>query len=507
MTDQIDLGELTFDEGFFLLRNARRTHGSYSPGEDAPGGYRHVFTYAGSRKTIKEAALELIGRARDKVFVASYLLGEKDLLEALYAAAHRLRGGVYVISELSGQSLRRRLAELEDERDPDDAARIQRKHFAELTRRGIAVRGHPNCHAKFVVVDDRFALISSANLDTNGLNSIGENGVVIDEPAEVDRIARFFVRLWHSCSYEMPPGSATYSVQRREPEPSSCRVPLPEKPPGPGVIWTHDDERFILDHLHDVIDQARNSVLLATFSLNGLVDRPELLLGPLERAMRRRPLQVDLLCRGRNNMAAHRADATALADLGVRVHADSRNHAKGVIADGGKGALFSANFDAAHGLLDGVETGVRLDGQTALAEAVRYFTHAMAEADLSFARRPTQKEMNDRLAAGWRKPWPLETTLGIDCAESVWREFSAAVRKPPVLYTRERGGRLLLHAGEAVWELSQPRDRKTWRLAPLPEETSPGAGALLGNWLSRPRTRGTSDPEARGICPAVLERR
>jgi hypothetical protein len=88
----------------------------------------------------------------------------------------------------------------------------------------------------------------------------------------------------------------------------------------------------------------------------------------------------------RNNMGAHRTDAAVLADLGVRIDADQLNHAKGVIADDAHGALFSANFDAAHGLLDGVEAGVRLDGQPALAEAGRFFRHAMEHADLEYAR-------------------------------------------------------------------------------------------------------------------------
>ncbi|GII93974.1 phospholipase D-like domain-containing protein [Sinosporangium siamense] len=505
MTDRIDLGALTFDDGFFLVRDAGRSHGAYSPGDPPPGGYRHVFTYTGSRTSIKDAALEMIREARDKVFVASFLLGENDLLRALYAAAERLRGGVYIVSELSEQSLRRRLAELEETRDPDDAARVQRKHFAELTRRGIAVRGHPDCHAKFVVVDDRVALISSANLDTNGLNKIGENGVVVREPAEVDRIARFFVRLWHASSYEMPPGSATYSVQKVEPAPSPCRVPSPGEPPAPGVIWTHGDERFILSHLRDVIGEARGNLLLATFSLNGLVDHPDLLLGPLERAMSRRRLRVDLLCRGRNNMAAHRADATALADLGVHVHADSLNHAKGVVADGVRGALFSANFDAAHGLLDGVETGVRLDGEAALAEAVRYFTHAIDQADLSFARRPAQREMDRRLAAGWRRPWPLKQELHVGCEDEVWLAFRAQAARPPVLYTQEREGSFLLYAGESVWELFGTGDRGRWWLAPAPGESTPGARALLDGWLSRPRE--TAAGIRRGLCPAVLTRR
>jgi phosphatidylserine/phosphatidylglycerophosphate/cardiolipin synthase-like enzyme len=139
-------------------RASQRCH-SWEPfvptSEDAGGSFRHVFTYPGSERTIKEAALELVREARSKIFVASFLLGEPELLDVLFAAAGRLCGGVYVVSEPSDRSLRQRLAELEEESDPDAAAQTHKKNFAELARHGIAVRGRPDCHAKFIVTDDR----------------------------------------------------------------------------------------------------------------------------------------------------------------------------------------------------------------------------------------------------------------------------------------------------------------------------------------------------------------
>ncbi len=233
------------------------------------------------------------------MFLASYLLGEPDLLGALFDVAGRLRGGVYVISELSERTTRQQLAELEEEADADAAVRAHKKNFAELTRHGVAVRGRADCHAKFLVVDDLAALVSSANLDTRGLNETGENGVMVTSPAEVDRVARFFTRLWDSCSYEMPAGSAEYSVRERPPGSSRCRVPVPDVTPAPGVIWTDGkEERLILAHLHDIIGRARRRLVLATFSLNGLVSRRELLIEPLTAALRNGEVAASLLCRG-----------------------------------------------------------------------------------------------------------------------------------------------------------------------------------------------------------------
>jgi phosphatidylserine/phosphatidylglycerophosphate/cardiolipin synthase-like enzyme len=359
------------------------------------------------------------------------------------------------------------------------------------------VRGHPDCHAKFIVADDRAALVSSANLDTNGLNNIGENGVLTTDLVEVDRIARFFARLWDGCRYEMPAGSAEYSVRERAATATAtrCRVDVN---PGTGIIWTHDSERVILEHLHDIIGRARHDLLLATYSLVDLAANPDLLLQPLEEVIRRHQPEVRLLCRGRNNVPSQRHDASVLTDLGVSIHADSVNHAKGAIADGRHGALFSANFDAAHGLLNGVETGVRLDGEPMLAEAVRFFGHAITHADLEFVRNPTQRDMDERLAAGWRTPWPGEARLPVRATDTAWGDFQSAAQKAPMLYTKE-GDRILLHAGKAQWSLSLREDEATLEAAGSAERTT---SELLETWLSSRQHKGPT----RGFCPAVLER-
>lgn len=523
MTDRLDLGALAHDQGYFLTREPKRARAPYAP---APGGgrnssagaYRHVVTYPESPCTIKEAALELIASARHKVFVASFLLGETDLLRALFEAADRLRGGVYVISELSDRSLWSKLTELLDLPDPDAAKQAHKKYFAELTRRGVAVRGRPDCHAKFLVVDDRAALVSSANLDTNGLNSTGENGAVVRDPAEVDRLARFFTRLWDSCAYEMPAGSAGYSVRQIAPAESRCRVPVPALPSSPaetaraGVIWTHDGEQLILGHLHDVIARARTSLILATFSLQGMTERPGILLDPLAKAMREHSLQVWLLCRGRNHPVSQRRDAAALVDLGVRVFADSKNHAKGAIADERHGALFSANFDADHGLLNGVETGARLDGEAALTQAVDYFGHAMAHADLEFVRHPTQRQLDRRFAGRWHTPWKGESRMRVSAPDAVWGRFAEAVRRPPVLYELGLGGKISLYADRSRWSLSAPATADgAHRLTEATTPSAPPAADrrsaqdLLESWMSFHR-QGPERPSQRGFFPATVER-
>jgi phosphatidylserine/phosphatidylglycerophosphate/cardiolipin synthase-like enzyme len=508
--DRLDLGALKLREGFFLLRQPRVPRTPFQPRAEVAevtDGYRHVFTYLKSPQTIKEAAIKVIDDAREKVFLASFLLGDTELLEALYRAADRLRGGVYVVSALDEDSLRRGLAETEADEDPDVAyLKAHNKRFEDMTQRGIAVRGHDNFHAKFVVADDRIALVSSANLETRAFDTTGENGAFITDQVETARLGRFFARLWASCVFEMPPGKA-HSVQPRLATDSPCTVPVPLAGPGNGLIWTYPGEHLILDTLHDIIGRAERTLLLATFGLTGLTANPALLIEPLRQVIEASGPEVAILVRARNNMAGHRKDAAELAKLGgVTIYGDSLNHAKGVIADDTYGALFSANFDAKHGLDSGVEVGVRLDGTPALAEAIRYFQHAITHSDLVFDAEPTQRAADDRLGAHWRKPWPLESSLRLRAEDSCWQEFTASA-DPPVLYVQATDGTTDLVAGMSSFRLGTP-DANGVRELSRHDQRDRSAVQLLQHWLTRrwPHKPAPGEPVAHGFCPALLER-
>src|SRR5205085_2884656 len=110
----------------------------------SPGAYKHVFTYWKSERTIRTELEAMIVEARRKVFIASFLLGDAALLDALAATASRLLGGVYVITQLDEQRLAKGLQELADGGDAelgsggiDAAVQIQKKRFDQMTRNGI----------------------------------------------------------------------------------------------------------------------------------------------------------------------------------------------------------------------------------------------------------------------------------------------------------------------------------------------------------------------------------
>ena len=190
--------------------------------------------------------------------------------------------------------------------------------------------------------------------------------------------------------------------------------------------------------------------------------------------------------------------------MGVHVFADSLNHAKGVIADSRLGALFSANFDAVHGLTTGVEVGVRLDDQPALVEAERYFAHAIAHSDTEFVMNPNMRDLDQRLAAAWRRPWTEGPRLIVKADRQVWDSLKAASREGPVLFLSRKNRPLQLYVGGGHWTISG-REGSMARVLELPEPPNTANGNtthdLLDEWLDRR----ISDDAARGFCSATLE--
>jgi cardiolipin synthase A/B len=533
-TSELRLGARTVPGWYWLLSGRQRV--PYLPREDAAiGNLDHCFSYEKSRTVIKDAALELIEDATDKIFLASFRFVDDDLRAALRQAAARLCGGVYVITSIDKQKdLRQTIdftASYEDDEEEDwfDEAdptltphdvndRENKKHYSDLCAGGVWVRGHSNFHAKFLVVDDRKALISSANLESAALADAidrpgrrpghdavtGESGVVTTRRADAKLLGRFFARLWYAeCEWDAPPGR--YQLSHRKAAPIWFEVG--RTPPGkPGPIWTGGGDQLILDAIHQVCALAQKDLILATFSTKGLENHPDLLSDPVRAAIDR-GVRVRLLLRSRNFQEA-RKTAGMLASWGVEVYGDDKTHAKCAIADGGKhGAIFSANFDAEHGIYSGTEVGMRLDGEEVLADVAHFFEHCITCAPQRLAENPTAAECV-QLAARTLHEWPLPSEIRVSCPEQVWAAFAAT--RGPVLYTSRDDRDLTLHADGGKWQLTRSASGR-WRMAliePADRGSRPKTPVLLDSWLA-PGRSARDDPyrsRRRGLCLATLLR-
>lgn len=495
----IDLGARAVPGGFFVARPGAPARTPFTPDPaGADDAYRHCFTYAGGGSTIQGELITMIDNAREKVFVATLYLGDAGVREALVRAADRLRGGVYVVAALDNKGLDKAINETDDSTDVDK--QIEYRNFKEITTRGIYVRGYPGLHAKYVVVDDVVALVSSANLATRAFRTTGENGVVVTARADVHRLATLFARLWARSTFDLPPNRTESPVKRRD----QGRAPQLPAVTGNGPLWTYAPETTVATAMRAVIDGARSDLVLATYSLLGIAHRlsadkparPELLLDPVRAAVDR-GVDVRLLLRGRNIGDATRREAATFADAGVRIVPDRLNHAKGVIADATRGALFSANFVPHLGLLDGVEVGMRLDGTPALAEASRYFAHAMSEADLDFVRDPTTAKLGGSMYADSFTAWPHPGPLEVAARPGDWSALADSTDF--ALYEAESAQVLTIRCAHRTWRLVRKNDR--WSLESV-SRADQDSSETLEEWLA-PRYKSTI---RRGFCAAVLYR-
>jgi phosphatidylserine/phosphatidylglycerophosphate/cardiolipin synthase-like enzyme len=443
----------------------------------------------------------MLAGARRKVFVASLLVGDPAVRTALLDAAERLGGGVYVVAALHDKGFDRLITRVDC--DPVDSTQPP---LSELTRAGVAVRGYPGCHAKFVVVDDEVALVSSGNLV---FSEAGENGVVVTGEDRVAPLSRLFARLWQLSPWDVPPDRDAYTVLSRErsPEPAAVEPPAPD---AAGPVWTWGPDRHLLQAVRELVDSATEDLVLATDGVREMAAKPDLLLDKVRTAVER-GVRVRLLIRARNDDRPQRTAAIAFAKAGAEVHADPLHRAKAVIADGSRGLLGSANLAGTPGLTGGVEVAMRLDGAPALAEALRYLEHVMAEAPTRFVQDATVDQLAAGLGTSALSPWPLPSKLSVVAEEEDWKRLvNAAARGGPALFSADEEGPML-HVGVGRWRIHTEDGGHRLELTEYGTSVQ-RASEVLDGWLAdagslAANVDSQAGAERRGLCPAVLVRR
>ena len=500
MTNHIDIGAIRLSEGYFLAKPHWKPAGHESLSCDSAAtdtAFLHVHPESSS-SNLKAALLELIRNARSKVFVVSFILTDEDIVQALLKKVSELNGRVYVVTCLDDQRLRAGLIDQDD--NPDSSAARQMDCRRRLTKGGVWLRACGECHAKYALADDTVAIVSTSNFEDRPLTQGGETGIRLTNRNEVERIGRHFPRLWHErCEWELPPGE-NHTVARRHAEQSPCRVIQPVEGQSPSAIWTDGDEHFILQQLQRVIECAQKELILATWNAVEVAKDPDLLIHPLKRAVER-GVKIAMLARRRNPSPISRDNLRLLANLGIELFGDKTNHAKGAIADGQAGLMFSANFDLNCGLTTGVEMGMVLDHSTALEDFHRYLTFAMKRASDVFVPAPSHADLNNRLSSNNKISWPWEKSLLVNAETECWKQFAEAVAKGPVLFRiTDDESRLVLLAGHELFHLTRDPSNNLVLERGVADDNR-------FKW-SGPFSKHTDSSDAKtGDCAAVIDRK
>ena len=400
----VDYGEAAIADGFFLLRQSQPQFMlKYADGEGS--FFRHISTFP-NLSTIKEAVLDLLRQAKHHVLFCNFLLQDNEVLQTLLETSRRLSGHVYILTTLKADDFRQ-VAGVGDDVEGDFEAHML--CVKQLTREGLLVKARSDCHAKFMTVDDRQAIVTSANavptcygnvLQRNGRkrDANPENGILFNIPSEVGRLANFFRALWrNACNYYVAPDPTVFEVQQIQSGTPHVKPIEPSRPADEGeVLWTAPSDLRILRRFLDMVRKARKSVSLSTWVMKGM-DIHEL--GDAIRKASSRGIRFQILVRGMNWRDDHRQQCYLLArELGRNgvILGDYWNHSKAVVADSNEAMLMTANMDAQHGLDHGIEVGF-YSRQPSFVGAVNTFLDRLAnDAAFEFVPNPTQGMMAER---------------------------------------------------------------------------------------------------------------
>jgi hypothetical protein len=400
----VDYGEAAIADGFFLLRQSQPQFlGQYADGEGP--FFRHISTFP-DLSTIKEAVLDLLRQAKHHVLFCNFLLQDEEVLQTLLETSRRLSGHVYILTTLKANDFSRAAGAGDDAEGDFESHMLCVK---QLTREGLLVKARSDCHAKFMTVDDRQAIVTSANavptcygnvlrLDGRTRGANPENGILFNIPSEVGRLANFFRALWrNACNYYVAPDPEVFEVQQIQSGTPLVKPTESSQPADEGeVLWTTPSDPRILHRFLDMVKGARKDIYLSTWVIKGMDAH---VLGDAIRKASLRGVRVQIIVRGMNWRDDHRKQCYLLArELGGNgiILGDYWNHSKAIVVDSTDAMVMTANMDAQHGLDNGIEVGFH-SRQPSFVEAVSRFLDRLAnEAAFEFVPNPTQAMMAKR---------------------------------------------------------------------------------------------------------------
>lgn len=456
---KIEYGNSIIDGGLFLRRQtAKSVLPEY---EDGRGElFKHLSTFSG-KSTIKESLIGFLKNARRYVFFTSFLIQDEQIVENLIEAARRLKGHVYVLTTLKNQDFDA-IASLEDDvHNEQGDFKEHIKYIQELVRYGIPVKARKDCHAKFAVIDDEYAIVTSANsaptcftdvLQKNGRirEANPENGILIEMPPEVNRIANFFRSIWRSaCNYYVSPNSLVFDIGEFSKDiiPIICSEPATTSDQGQ-IVWTAPDDHRILQALVKMIDAAQHKIIISSWVIKGIENHS---LGEKLLRSAKRGVEVEILLRGMYRRDHLESCYFLKKTLGkqISIRGDFCNHSKAVLIDNKETMIMTANIDSQHGLDSSVEVGF-LSKQSDIVKSVANFLNRLrAGCVLEFIANPKQDQAAQRFST---LSIPILTGNIILDVDQKWKGRDQRIKK------------LISEMSDQLIRVSNPRDKNNQRI-------------------------------------------
>ena len=302
----------------------------------------------------------IIASAQEILIVTSFLITSRTIRNELVAAANRgVR--IYVLTAAETALKLNQWVTLGPEKD---RVRSHEQSLVELSKNCL-VRSDPNWHAKYVIRDPHSqaeGIILSANLNEESLIKSPELGVLLeaDEISELFQIAKY--QFWNA-SHEIRPGNILSPARK-----GNELVPPPEK----ALKTTVNDSLKLLNETVDRISQAKDSILLSTYNVDGNCIVIEALAEALTRGV-----HVKLIC---HPSPQNLKSLTSLAKNGAEIYGLMWIHAKLLQIDKKNVYFMSQNLDAIKGKAPRMEIGLELNAKRS-QDARSWLKHCIDSAD------------------------------------------------------------------------------------------------------------------------------
>ena len=304
----------------------------------------------GLNHRLRNALLQTIEQAHEVVQIASFLMADDKIADALVKAATR-HVRVYLLT-----ASEEKLQHIPEEETEFDNMMVEKhkKLLNRLNKNNVVVRTAPHFHAKFLLADpcgsNPQGWLSTANFNL-ALQKGVELGIAL--PVEGAKVLAdwFNWAFWKEAEHEL-----LEEGHLAVPKPPPAQ---PTKPDNTSliVVTTKETDKSLQSTLLNIIQDAKEKLFVSSYAF---AENHQVVQALIEKANQGLPVVV--FTRPRPKMA--KAFAT-LAQAGISIVAHDKLHAKGVLSETA-GVVMTANMDE-EGLDKSFEVGMVLDESTRTA--------------------------------------------------------------------------------------------------------------------------------------------
>lgn len=334
---------------------------------------------------LKREIIQCIESAENCLKICSFIITDEDIINSLLEKLKTSDVAVFILTQLDKTKFSSSF--LTDEEIDENPSQIHLDAISLLYDRGAHIRASDSVHAKFLIVDDKKTLLTSANLTTPSLTSNPESGVFLTGSTSQDASKVFDLVFRYGTTYNrfVSAGGGKRYVMQTTRELNKDWLPSSKN----NFLFTLNDlNKSIYEELVQVIDDAEDEIILSTYCVVSLGNLPELI-DSIKNAINR-GVSIHVFCRGMNYRSDHLHGCSILAEMGCKIYGDLLNHSKG-LSNGSKTIIFTANLDGRHGLHNGFEVGAHLTPEKG-AVLKNFMEWQINTAPYHFKKNPNRKE-------------------------------------------------------------------------------------------------------------------